>query len=171
MVDSPPAPSRRRAIGALAVLAAYATPARALDPGAAAPPLVLPGTPAGVDLAALAGKVVYVDFWASWCTPCRLSFPWMNEAFARHRGRGFEIVAVNVDVRRADAERFLAATPAQFTVAFDPRGETPQRWQVKGMPTSVLVGRDGRVLWVHRGFRAGDGAALDERIAAALAAK
>lgn len=145
--------------------------AHALEAGAAAPELKLPGTAAPVDLAALAGKVVYVDFWASWCAPCRLSFPWMNDVLARHKAQGLQVVAVNVDAKRSDADRFLADNAAQFTVAFDPKGESPRRWEVKAMPTSVLVGRDGKVLWVHRGFRNEDRAELDKRIAAALAAK
>lgn len=174
MATSPPlrlrVPSRRAWLAA--GVAALAARAAASPPGEPAPELKLPGSGSQVvDLAALAGQVVYVDFWASWCAPCRLSFPWMNELQARHRAQGLRVVAVNVDAKRADADRFLAENPAQFTIAFDARGETPKRWQVKAMPTSVLVGRDGKVLWVHRGFRNEDRAELDRRIAAALAAK
>ena len=101
--------------------------AHALEPGAAAPELKLPGTgTATVVLAAMSGKVVYVDFWASWCAPCRLSFPWMNDVLARHQAQGLQVVAVNVDARRPDADRFRAETPARFTIAFDPKGETPR---------------------------------------------
>jgi cytochrome c biogenesis protein CcmG, thiol:disulfide interchange protein DsbE len=158
------------ALAAASVLAV--APAHALDAGAPAPALKLPGAGnATVDLTGMAGKVVYVDFWASWCAPCRLSFPWMNEVQARHRAQGLQVVAVNVDAKREAADRFLAEHPASFTIAYDAKGETPRRWEVKGMPTSVLVGRDGTVLWVHRGFRNEDRAELDRRIAAALAAK
>ena len=158
--------SRRLVLAAAAL--ACTRPAHALDAGQPAPALKLPGLGAEVDLAALAGQVVYVDFWASWCAPCRLSFPFMNELLARHQAQGLRVIGVNVDARRPDADRFLAAVPARFTIAFDPSGDTPKRWQVKTMPTSVLVGRDGRVLWEHRGFRDEDRADLAARIAAAL---
>lgn len=163
-------PIRRRELAAAALLP-WSLPASALDAGSAAPELKLPAASGSVDLAALAGHVVYVDFWASWCAPCRLSFPWMNEMQAKHRAHGLRIVAVNVDAKRDAAERFLAEHPAQFTIAFDPKGESPKRWDVKAMPTSVLVGRDGKVLWEHRGFRNEDRGDLEKRIAAALAAK
>ena len=104
-------------------------------------------------LAALKGQVVYLDFWASYCGPCRRSFPWMNEMQARYGERGLRVVAVNLDTRRADAERFLAQVPAQFAIAYDPAQESPQRFDVKAMPSSVLIGADGRVLRVHAGFQ------------------
>lgn len=144
--------------------------AGAAEPGSPAPALKLPGLQGEVDLATMAGQVVYVDFWASWCGPCRLSFPWMNEVQARHQAQGLRVVAVNLDAKRADADRFLAANPARFTIAFDDKGDTPRRWAVKTMPTSALVGRNGRLLWVHRGFRDEDRKDLDERVAAALLA-
>jgi cytochrome c biogenesis protein CcmG, thiol:disulfide interchange protein DsbE len=156
---------------ALLPAAAGASEAAALQPGAAAPYIRLPGLAGPVDLAAWAGQVVYVDFWASWCGPCRLSFPWMNALHDRHGGKGLQVLAVNLDVRRADADRFLAAMPARFHVAFDPQGDTPRRWQVKTMPSSTLVGRDGRLLWLHRGFRPDDAAALEARVVDALATR
>lgn len=163
-----PCPIRRHLLLGAGLLT-LARPSPAAEPGQAAPALRLPGLQGEVDLAALAGQVVYVDFWASWCGPCRLSFPFMNELQARHQAQGLRVVAVNVDARRPDADRFLAANPARFTVAFDASGDTPRRWAVKTMPSSALVGRDGRVLWVHRGFRDEDRADLAARIAAALA--
>lgn len=163
-------PDRRRALVITAALLS-ARPAAALDAGQPAPALKLPGLSGDVDLASLSGHLVYVDFWASWCTPCRVAFPFMNELLVRHQSQGLRIVAVNVDAKRADADRFLAAVPARFTIAFDPSGDTPKRWEVKAMPTSVLVGRDGKVLFVHKGFREDDRADLGTRVAAALQAK
>jgi cytochrome c biogenesis protein CcmG, thiol:disulfide interchange protein DsbE len=158
--------------GALALpLLALGAPARALEAGALAPAIKLPGLQGEVDLAAMAGQLVYVDFWASWCGPCKLSFAWMNELLARHQAQGLRVVAVNVDARRADADRFLAANPARFTIAFDDKGDTPRRWNVKTMPSSGLVGRNGRLLWLHRGFRDEDRPDLDARVAAALAGR
>ncbi|MFL6664296.1 MAG: TlpA family protein disulfide reductase [Rhizobacter sp.] len=145
------------------------TPAAALDAGEPAPAVKLPGlrgTP--VDLADFKGKLTYVDFWASWCGPCRQSFPWMNEMQAKYAARGLQVVGINLDRKRDDAERFLAELPATFTIAFDAAGDSAKRFGVKGMPTSVLVGPDGKVLYMHTGFRNEERAQLEGRIAAAL---
>ena len=71
---------------------------------------------------------VLVDFWASWCGPCRQSFPWMNAMQAKYGARGLQIVAVNVDAKRADADKFLEQVPASFSIAFDSQGDTPRRF-------------------------------------------
>ena len=129
----------------------------------------LPGLRATpVDLADFKGKLTYVDFWASWCGPCRQSFPWMNEMQAKYGARGLQVVGINLDRKRDDAERFLAELPATFTIAFDAAGDSAKRFGVKGMPTSVLVGPDGKVLYMHTGFRDEERAQLEGRIAAAL---
>jgi cytochrome c biogenesis protein CcmG/thiol:disulfide interchange protein DsbE len=155
---------------AAALSAALVSSAWALEPGQAAPALELPGSAAPVSLAQLRGKVVFVDFWASWCGPCKQSFPWMNEMQAKYGAKGLQIVGVNVDTKRADADKFLAEVPANFRVAFDAQGDTPKRYQIKGMPSSVLVGPDGNVIQVHTGFRADERKQLEDAIVAALAA-
>lgn len=160
------APLLARLMLAAALLPA---PALAVGAGEAAPGFVLPGRDGSVSLEALRGKVVYLDFWASWCGPCRRSFPWMGAMQERYGAQGLQVVAINLDAKREDAERFLAATPAGFMVAFDPAGQQGRAYAVKGMPSSVLVGRDGRVLWRHAGFRDEDREELEKRIAAALA--
>ncbi len=154
---------------ALCAVAFATAPAFALDAGAAAPDLNLPGLADAVTLAKLKGKVVYVDFWASWCGPCKQSFPFMNDLQSRYRAQGLEIVGVNLDAKREDADRFLADTPARFTLAFDARGESARRFEIKSMPSSVLIDRDGRVLAAHKGFREEDRKELEARIAQALA--
>ena len=116
----------------------------------------------------LRGQVVYLDFWASWCGPCRQSFPWMAEMHKRHAGQGLAVVAVNVDARMADAQNFLKAVPAPFRIAYDAKGQTPREYAIKAMPTSVLIGRDGRVRQIHAGFRASDTSALESAIVDAL---
>ena len=127
--------------------------ARAATPGSAAPPFTLPDAAGeAVSLAPLRGRVVYVDFWASWCTPCRRSFPWMNALQARYGKDGLAIVGINVDKRREDAERFLRDTPASFTVVYDAKGATPAAYDVKGMPSAYLVDRKGNVVAVEEGF-------------------
>ena len=140
--------------------------------GEPAPALALP-TSGNVTLALseLRGKVVYVDFWASWCGPCKRSFPWMNELVRRYGKDGFAVVAVNVDRKRSDAERFLAQVPAQFTVVYDSAGVTPAAWAVKGMTSSFLIDRNGRVAAVTQGFRDDEKAGVEQHIRELLAAR
>jgi thiol-disulfide isomerase/thioredoxin len=148
------------------------TAASAVEVGEPAPAFAL-ATPQGetVALERLRGQVVYVDFWASWCGPCKRSFPWMNDLAARYGRDGFTIVAVNVDKKAEDAQRFLAAMPARFTVVYDAPGATPAAYAVKGMPSSYLVDRSGRVVMVEQGFRDEQKAAVESRIRELLAAR
>ena len=148
---------------------AAATPAHAVRVGEAAPTFTL-ATPGGepIDLSRLRGSVVYVDFWASWCGPCRRSFPWLNAMHERYRGQGLAIVGVGVDKRRVDAERFLRDVPASFPVVFDPQGTTPAAFDVKGMPSSYLIDRQGVVVAIEEGFRDGREADLEARIRSLL---
>ena len=155
----------------LAALAAavLASPALAASAGDPAPAFSLPeasGAPVALDK--LRGKVVYVDFWASWCGPCKRSFPWMGEMQRKFGDQGFTIVAINVDKKRADAEKFLAATPGPFTIVYDPAGSTASAYDVKGMPTSYLVDRAGRIVAVDSGFRDDAKAAWEAKIKAAV---
>ena len=117
-----------------------------------------------LDLAALKGQVVYVDFWASWCAPCRESFPWMNHMQEELGRDGLVIIAVNVDHDHSDAEHFLREHPARFRVVFDPDGVLPGQFGVRGMPTSFLIDRDGRVQSRHAGFRLTDRDPLTQQI-------
>jgi cytochrome c biogenesis protein CcmG/thiol:disulfide interchange protein DsbE len=110
----------------------------------------------GVDLARLRGKVVYLDFWASWCKPCRESFPWMNSVQSAYAKQGVVVVAVNVDQERALADAFLQQYPAQFQVYYDPSGKLAESYRVVGMPSSFLIDRSGAVRYRHVGFRATD---------------
>jgi cytochrome c biogenesis protein CcmG/thiol:disulfide interchange protein DsbE len=123
---------------ALMAFAAASGSARAAEPG--------------FDLAQYRGKVVYLDFWASWCKPCRHSFPWMNAMQQKYGADGLVIVAVNVDEQHADAEKFLKETPAGFTVIYDPAGKLAEQYGIYGMPSSFVIGRDGQVLQKHQGF-------------------
>jgi len=104
-------------------------------------------------LQALEGKVVLVDFWASWCSPCLRSFPWMNELQKRFGGDGFEVVAVNLDQDRALADAFLEKVPVEFRVEYDPEGNIARQFDVQAMPSSFLIDRNGRVRVRHAGFR------------------
>jgi cytochrome c biogenesis protein CcmG/thiol:disulfide interchange protein DsbE len=135
---------------------------------APAPPFELPGELGPVNLATLRGKLVYIDFWASWCAPCKKSFPWMNSLQKRHAADGLQVVAINLDEKRADAAAFLAKVPASFTIAYDPAGATGKAYGIKGMPSSALVGRDGQLLWMHTGFSPADVPQLEAKIRHAL---
>ncbi|MFK7913222.1 MAG: TlpA family protein disulfide reductase [Pseudomonadales bacterium] len=115
----------------------------------AAPPAI---TPSVDDLNQYHGKVVLLDFWASWCGPCRRSFPWMNQLLKTHAGAPLHIVAVNLDAKRSDADQFLKAFPADFEVWFDPQGNLARHFDVGAMPTSILLDPQGGVIAVHRGF-------------------
>jgi cytochrome c biogenesis protein CcmG, thiol:disulfide interchange protein DsbE len=141
----------------LSILLPPAAPgASPVAPGQPAPPVDLvtaDGQP--VSLAALRGKVVLVDFWASWCGPCAAAFPALEDLFQEYRTRGFEVMAVNLDEKRADAARFLSARPHAMTVVFDPGGKSARAFGLEGMPTSYLVGRDGTVRYVHTGYSQG----------------
>jgi cytochrome c biogenesis protein CcmG, thiol:disulfide interchange protein DsbE len=134
----------------LLISLATASPVFAAEP---APVFTLPGRDQPVSLAALHGKVVYVDFWASWCVPCRKSFPWMNSLQKRYADQGLVIVAVNLDKTRELSDRFLSEVPTALTIAYDPEGKVASAYQVKGMPSSYLIDRTGRIHSSHIGFR------------------
>lgn len=109
-----------------------------------------------LDLEAHAGKVVVVDFWASWCVPCRRSFPWLNEMQARYADDGLVIIGVNLDASADDARQFLSEVPAAFSIHFDPAGDLAREFDVVAMPSSYVFGRDGALHTRHLGFRVGD---------------
>jgi cytochrome c biogenesis protein CcmG, thiol:disulfide interchange protein DsbE len=158
--------SRLAAIGlALGMAASLSS---ALEVGQRAPDFDLPGKQGNIKLSDYKGKAVYLDFWASWCGPCKQSFPWMNEMHAKYAAQGFAVVGVNVDAKQADATGFLEQTPAKFDVVFDPKGTSPRTYGVKGMPSSVLIGPDGKVLALHAGFKDEERGALEDKIKLAL---
>lgn len=160
-----------KAASAIVFGALLSVTASAQQIGKPAPVFDLPSTTTpNLRLADLKGRVVLVDFWASWCAPCKQSFPWMNDMQAKYGPKGLTIIGVNVDRKREDADRFLAGTPAKFAVAYDTTGKVAQSYQPQGMPTSFLIGADGVVRNVHVGFREGDRDELERELAAALAA-
>jgi thiol-disulfide isomerase/thioredoxin len=106
-----------------------------------------------LDLTRHRGRVVIVDFWASWCKPCRQSIPWLNAMYARYGANGLTIIGVNVDAERREADRFLRDVPIEFEVVFDPQGDLAREFKVKGMPTSYVFDRSGRMVDTHLGFR------------------
>jgi thiol-disulfide isomerase/thioredoxin len=113
---------------------------------------IVPAHADTLDLSAYRGKVVYLDFWASWCNPCRTSFPWMNQMQSSLGHKGLVIIAVNVDHDRELADEFLQSNGADFKVVYDPDGEIARQYNFRDMPTSILIGRDGKIRSVHNGF-------------------
>ena len=152
---------------ACALALAFSPVALALEAGATLPDLAVArlDEPAqALALASLRGNVVYVDFWASWCVPCRLSMPALDVLYKQHRSRGLAVVGVNKDVSAADAKRFLAKVPVTFTLVSDGGDAAARAFDVKAMPSGYLVDRKGVVRKVHRGFTAETGESLAREI-------
>lgn len=129
-----------------------------------APDINLPGMNGKVLLNSYKGKVVYIDFWASWCKPCQKSFPWMHAIKKTYADHGFEIIAVNLDKDRKLADAFLKELDVNFKVAFDASGKSAADYKLRGMPSSYLIGRDGKVYASHVGFRENDKEKLEQAI-------
>jgi thiol-disulfide isomerase/thioredoxin len=108
------------------------------------------------DLQQYKGKVVYVDFWASWCGPCAKSFPFMNDLYRDLKDRGLEVLGINLDENSEDAKKFLERYTPNFTVAFDTDQQCAKDFEVKAMPSSYLVDRNGIIRHLHLGFRPGE---------------
>ena len=106
-----------------------------------------------INLKDLKGQVVYLDFWATWCPPCRKSFPWMNELNERYKKAGLTIIAVGVDKKLDLIKKFIGETNPGFAVAHDPTGTIAKTYKLRAMPSSYLIDREGRLVSTHLGFR------------------
>jgi len=108
---------------------------------------------AGLDLEPYRGKVVIVDFWASWCAPCRRSFPWLESMQRKYGDDGLVVIGVNEDSEPAAAEAFLSDTPVSFRIVRDPGGRTAEHFGLVAMPMSYVIGRGGEFVARHAGFK------------------
>lgn len=152
----------------LPLLLGVGIPAGAVTPGTPAPGIEAKSLrgPERIRLQDFHGKVVYLDFWASWCAPCRLSLPWMETLRQDFAPAGFEVLAVNVDEDPADGARFLMRFALTYPVLEDPLGAVAAAYDVKEMPSSYLIDRKGVVRMVHAGFNSRDATRLREAVAA-----
>jgi len=125
------------------------------------------GTP--TSLAALRGRVVLVDFWASWCAPCKASFPLLDAIHRDLHEKGVDVLAINVDERRRDMDAFLADRTHAMPVLVDPRGIAAKAFSVQAMPTSFILDRLGRIRFTHTGYTASTIQRYREEIAVLLA--
>jgi cytochrome c biogenesis protein CcmG/thiol:disulfide interchange protein DsbE len=112
----------------------------------------------------LQGKVVYVDFWASWCPPCRASFPWMNRMAARYKKKGLEVVTINLDRKHKAALEFLDEMNNKLPVVYDSTGALARMFQIDAMPTSFLYERNGVLHSRHQGFSPADTIGIEDTI-------
>jgi len=143
---------KSRALGAVAALAALAASSPAqVAPGTPFPPLASAGLDGGL-LPYTAGKVILVDFWASWCAPCKASFPVYSRIQADYADRGLVIVAVGVDDSLASFHAFVAKLKPAFVTVHDANHSLVSGVQVPTMPTSYVIDRSGRVRFMHPGF-------------------
>ena len=157
----------------LAACLTWAGIAGALETGAAVPQCKLThfADQSPLDLSHYQGKVVYLDFWASWCGPCAESMPFLSDMQKELGAKGLEVVGVNVDEEREEAERFLQKHPVGFTVAADPDSLCPNQFDVQAMPSSYLIDRHGKIRHVQLGFRENERVEIRQKIEQLLAEK
>ncbi len=105
-----------------------------------------------LDLSSYKGKVVYLDFWASWCKPCQKSFPWMNKLLLKYPAEKFTVITVNLDAESDAMHHFLSKVKADFDIFHDPSGRIAEEFKIEGMPTSYLIDANGKVVKKHVGF-------------------
>jgi peroxiredoxin len=119
-----------------------------------------------IRLSELRGNVVMVNFWASWCGPCRQEMPLLDDLYQEYRDYGFELLGINVDENQADAERMLERIPVSFPVLFDPESTVSKEYGVDAMPSTLLIDRDGNARYLHRGYRPGEEEIYAEKLRA-----
>ncbi len=124
-----------------------------------------------IQLSSYKGKIIYLDFWASWCVPCRQSFPFMNKMQKKYADKGLEIIAINLDEDIEKARQFLKMIPAAFTIAYDPEGKASRAYKVSVVPTFYLLNRQGNIVYKHTGFRHSENEKIEIKIQQLLVEK
>jgi thiol-disulfide isomerase/thioredoxin len=116
-----------------------------------------------------AGKVLVLDFWATWCAPCKASFPKVDDIYKKHASKGLEVVAINEDEDPKKVPAFLAEVKPSFTIAFDNNGNAAETFGVDTMPSSFIIDRRGVVRYAHSGYHPDDAATIESEIEELLA--
>lgn len=143
--------------------------ASALGTGSRAPEINLESLDGDqIRMRGLRGKVVIVDFWASWCAPCREEMPVLNRLYETYKDQGLVVIGVSQDERTRDARGFLRRTPAAFPIVIDSEHAVAGRYSPPRMPTSYIIDRRGVVRHVHEGFRSGDERTIERQVRALL---
>ena len=166
--------ARRLFIAALAslVILGAAASALAIGTGSRAPEIGAPDLNGrAISLRGLRGKVVIVDFWASWCAPCREEMPVLNRLFQRYREQGLVVIGVSVDNQVGNARTFLRRTQVSFPIVHDGGRAIADRYDPPRMPSSYVLDRRGVVRHVHEGYRSGDAALLEREVRTLLRAR
>ncbi len=101
------------------------------------------------------GEVIFINFWASWCGPCRQEMPLLDKLHARYADAGFKVVGISIDEEQTEADALLKKIPVSFPVLYDSESSVSQLFDVDAMPTSVLVDRNGNMRFLHRGYKPG----------------
>lgn len=128
-----------------------------------------PALNAQADLNGLKGKVVLVDFWASWCAPCREELPELEELHKKYADKGLHIIGVNIDEEKEAMDSFLASMPLSFQQVFDDGQAIAKRWAPTKMPSSYIIDKNGQVQMIQAGYEKGDLPAMVAKIEALLA--
>jgi len=147
----------RNPIAALAAVLMLALPALAAAADVQAPAFTLQSVDGKtVSLAQYKGDVVMINFWASWCGPCRQEMPLLDDIYKQYKDMGFVLLGVNVEPDPHNANAWLSKTPVSYPILYDPKSQVSQLYSVQAMPTTVIVDRQGVVRFVHNGYLPGD---------------
>ena len=148
--------SMKRCVAAALLSLVLTSPGAQAAPGSAAPDFTLKSLAGdNVKLSELRGQVVLINFWASWCGPCRQEMPRLDDLYQQYGELGFTLLGVNVEQDSAEAQRMLHDTPVTFPILFDSKNEVSKLYDVVAMPSTVIVDRDGNVRFVHKGYQPG----------------
>jgi thiol-disulfide isomerase/thioredoxin len=148
---------RPKGLRTLLLAALIAAPALAVAPSGPAPKFQLDSMAGkSVSLDQYKGQVVMINFWASWCGPCRTEMPILEKLYTKYKPMGFTMVGVNVEPDSQLAVNWLKETPVTFPILFDTKSEVSKLYKVAGMPSTVIIDRQGNLRWLHRGYKAGD---------------
>src|SRR3984957_12011554 len=149
----------------LAAALSLSASAASIAPGSTAPGFQLhSATSTDLSLSDLKGQVVLINFWASWCGPCRQEMPVLEQLYKRYKAAGFTLLGGNGEPKAADAVGFLKATPVSFPILFDPDSKVSQLYDVSGMPSTVILDRSGKVRYIHHGYKPGEGSEYQDQI-------